>query len=87
MDTPSNWEHKSGYRINNDGCAIKFEHTQRPFVAVIEGILNEHDDALEYYTVIFDESVSPMMIVEGHEIFTQKDVAKNHLKNMMEKHN
>lgn len=87
MNTPSNWTHKSGYRVNNDGKAIKYEHTERPFVAIIEGIFNEYDEELEYYTVIFDQSVTPMVVVERHEIFTQKDVAKNHMVKLMEEYN
>ena len=67
--------------------SIKYEHTERPFVAVIEGILNEHNDAVEFYTVIFDESVTPMEIVEGHEIFRLKFEAKERLEELMKKHN
>lgn len=87
MNAPYNWKHKSGYRINNDGMAIKYEHMKRPFVAVIEGIDNEYDGELEYYTVIFDQSVTPMEMIEGHEIFRDKETAMNHLEELMEEYN
>lgn len=87
METPENWKHKGGYHLNADGKSIEYEHTERPFVAIVEGIYNETDNSLNYYTVIFDESVSPMRTVESHEIYGDKETAKDNLERLMEKYN
>ena len=87
MNTPNNWQHKSGYHLNADGKAIKYEHTERAFVAIVEGIHNDHDHSLDYYTVIFDESVTPMEVVEGHEVWADKETAKNRLEELMKEYN
>lgn len=87
MEIPSNWKHKSGYRLNADGKSIEYEHTERPFVAIVEAMVNEQDHTLDYYTVIFDQSTKPMATVEGHELFGDKESAKDNLYYLMEKHN
>jgi len=87
MDTPENWEHKSGYRINNDGCAIKYEHTDEPYLAIVEGMLDESEGELQYYTVLFNtEGDKPWETVESHEFFSSDTDAKAHLIEIMAKY-
>lgn len=83
----NNWEHRSGYHLNADGKYIAYEHTEKPYEAIVEGILDESSGNLEYYTAIFDQSTSnPTETIEEHEFFIGKQNALDHLKKLMEKH-
>lgn len=82
-----NWEHKSGYRVNADGRYIIYEHEEKPYEAVIEAMLNEGEDTMEYYTAIFDDSTSnPTELIEAHKIFINKEDAFENLKKRMHEH-
>lgn len=85
MDTPNNWEHKSGYHLNADGKAIKYKHTEKPWEAIIESMNNQSNFGpnVQYYTAIFGET----SMIKEHEVFNSKENAKNHLQQLMKKHN
>lgn len=81
-----NWRHKSGYHLNADGKSIEYEHIDRQLLAIVEGMVNEIDNCMEYYVVIFDTNNSPYATKEPHEIFGDKDTAKERLYELMEKY-
>lgn len=86
-DAPDNWTHDNGYRLNADGKSIEYTHNKEPLRAIVEAMVNEDDQELEYYTVIFDTSSGkPWETVEAHEIFHDKDDAQSHLRDLMETH-
>ena len=90
MNTPANWSHKSGYRLNADGKSIEYTHDSNSLLAIIEATVNESDEDegfMEYYTVIFNtEGGRPWSAVESHQFFREKDSAKANLDDLMAKH-
>ena len=85
MDIPENWKHKSGYHLNADGKSIEYVHKNRPLLAIVEGMVNETDNCMEYYTVIFNISGGkPWEIKVAHEIWPEKEKAKENLRKHME---
>ena len=87
MTAPQNWSHKSGYHLNADGKSIEYTHDDEPFLAVVEGMVNEDAGELEYYTVVFDTTGGkPWERVEPHEFHPDKEQAKSHLNDLMQKH-
>lgn len=87
MNAPDNWSHKSGYSVNADGKSIEYTHDKKPLLAVVEAMVNENEETLEFYTAIFDTSSErPWETVESHEIYLKKDTAKGHLFDLMKKH-
>lgn len=91
MNVPENWEHKSGYHLNADGKSIEYEHTERPLLAIVEGMVNEDPDNpvnFQYYTVIFNtENGKPYSRVKGHNFHGNKENAKNNLGKWMREFN
>lgn len=89
LDVP-NWKHKSGHRINVDGQAIEYEHTEMPWEAAIVGIAVESEENpfdFQYFVVIDDVSTSnPIELIEGHEFFVEKENAMKNLESKMKKH-
>jgi hypothetical protein len=89
MQDFNNWKHKSGYHLNADGKSIEYEHIDRQLLAIVEGMVNEDrssDIDFQYYVVIFDTNNYPYDTKEGHEIFIEKETAKERLYEMMEKY-
>ena len=84
MDIPNNWRHKSGYHLNADGKSIEYEHIDRQLLAIVEAMVNETDGCMEYYTVIFDTNNSVWETKKTHEIFGDKESAKENLRMHME---
>jgi len=81
-----NWRHKSGYHLNADGKSIEYEHIDRQLLAIVEGMVNETDNCMEYYAVIFDTNNSPYATKEPHKIYGDKETAKERLYELMEKY-
>jgi hypothetical protein len=82
----NNWEHKSGYHLNADGKSIEYTHTEKPLLAIVEGMVNEDpntDIDFQYYTVIFDDYDG---IVAPHKIHDSKEKAREHLESLMEEY-
>jgi hypothetical protein len=85
-DTPQNWEHNSGYRLNADGKSIEYIHTDQDLRAIVEAMVNEEESRMEYYTVIFEGAAGQESTIEPHEIHQSKEAAQEHIKALMEKH-
>jgi hypothetical protein len=83
----NNWEHKSGYHLNADGKSIEYTHTEKPLLAIVEGMVNEDPNTIDfqYYTVVFDTSNGkPYTRVKGHNFFSDKQEAKFILEHWMQ---
>lgn len=87
INTPENWTHHSGFRLNADGKAIAYHHTDKPLEAIIESTINEHTEGVGYYTVIFDTSTDSLEPVERQRLFRTKEEAIEDLEKLMKKHN
>lgn len=85
---PDNWEHSSGYKLNADGKSIEYEHQSKDLLAIIEAMVDEKNQRLEFYTVIFDIGVNekPWPTVEPHDTHMSKDTAFDTLFELMSKH-
>lgn len=70
------------------GKSIEYINSELKYRAIVEAMLDESEDTMQYYTVIFDVSVDKKTwpTVEPHEIFYDKNKAKSHLKDLMAKH-
>lgn len=88
-NSPKNWEHDSGYHLNADGKSIEYRNKENDnLLAIVEAIVDEDEEMLKYYTVIFDTSTGkPWEQVEPHEFHYEKEKAQNHLSELMKKHN
>jgi len=87
MKLPNNWKHKEGYHLNADGKSMEYIHENKQLIAIVECMYNESDigSDIQYYTFIFDKNKNET--IEYHELHSDKENAKSHLKNLMEKYN
>lgn len=82
---PPGWTHKSGYRLDADGQAIRYEHDSG-ITAYIEGMVNEDPDdpvEFEYRPTIFDTDGS---FLEYPEVFIDKAEALAQLEQWMDEY-
>lgn len=87
-NSPALWEHSNGYHLNADGKSIEYRHKEDDHVlAIVEAMVNEEEQSLQYYTAIFNTSSGkPWGLIEPHEIHHDKDSAQEYLYELMEKH-
>lgn len=56
QNLPDPWNHVSGYRLNADGKAIKYEHPDSGLEAYIEAMTDPDADGLVYRPAIIEPS-------------------------------
>ncbi len=86
-DLPNGWEKDKIGHLNADGKSIEYINEKLQYRAIVEAMHDEQDGELQYYTVIFDISEGrPWPTVEPHQIYINKDDAKNNLYDLMNKY-
>jgi len=83
-DLPKGWEKDKIGHLNADGDSIEYVNEDLQYRAIVEAMHDEQEGELQYYTVIFDISENrPWPTVEPHQIYIDKDDAKNNLHDLM----
>lgn len=77
VETPPDWNHKRGYRIQGDGQSMEYERQDGAYTLTIEGMVNESvppeaPDSFEYRVWLFDDGGDD---VEYPEPFYSKEEA------------
>jgi len=60
MNLPDPWEHEHGYRVNNDGCQIRYRHPETNVEITVEGALSDDETKLQYIVWVFDKTKSAL---------------------------
>lgn len=82
IDISHPWQHVSGYRLNADGKALRYEHVENDLELYVEAMVEPDCDTLVYRPSVMTESE----FVEYPDRFVDKQAALDRLEELADEY-